>query len=71
MKSLGTKKTRGQNAHTSSNADSQRKREEAAIRQAEYSALSLEQKIARVRARPGESKRELTKLLALRQKSAA
>jgi hypothetical protein len=60
------KSTRKSNAHTSTNADSQRKREEAKIRQAEYSALTLEQKIARAQSRRGESKRELTKLISQR-----
>lgn len=67
MKSIySSSTTKGSNAHTSTNADTQRKREEAAIRQAEYSALSLDAKIARVKSRRGESKRELTKLLACR-----
>jgi hypothetical protein len=60
------KSTRKSNAHTSTNAASVRKREEAKIRQAEYRALTLEQKIARAQSRRGESKRELTKLIAQR-----
>jgi len=39
------------------------RQEEAKERQAEYDALSTEQKIARAKSRRGESKKELTKLL--------
>jgi len=38
------------------------RREEAGIRQAEYDALSTEQKIARAEARPGNSLKELRRL---------
>ena len=38
------------------------KREEAEIRQKEYNSLTTEQKIARAKGRPGESKRELKRL---------
>jgi len=38
------------------------RREEAEIRQAEYDALTPEQKIARAMASPGSSKRELIRL---------
>lgn len=38
------------------------RREQAAVRQAEYNALSTEDKIARAEARPGNSKRELERL---------
>ena len=40
----------------------QKRREEAAIRQAEYDALTPEQKIARAMSRRGRSKRELIRL---------
>lgn len=40
----------------------QQKREEARIRQEEWDALSLDEKIKRVKASPGESKRQLKKL---------
>jgi hypothetical protein len=36
--------------------------EEAAVRQAEYDALTPEQKVARAQAAPGNSKRELIRL---------
>jgi hypothetical protein len=62
--SYSSPSARGRQAHKSTNADAQRKREEAAVRQAEYSALSIEQKIARAKSRRGASKRELTKLYA-------
>lgn len=38
------------------------RREQAAVRQAEYDALSTEQKIARAEGRRGNSKKELTRL---------
>jgi hypothetical protein len=40
------------------------RRDEAAVRQEEYNALSKEQKIARVKARRGNNKRELVRLSA-------
>lgn len=40
------------------------KQEQAAVRQAEYNALTLEQKIAQCRNRRGENRRELKRLLA-------
>lgn len=39
-----------------------KKREEAAVRQAEYDALSIEDKITRVKSRPGNSTKELKRL---------
>lgn len=71
MKSSYSSSARSSNAHTSTNADSQRKREEAAIRQAEYSALTIEQKIARASSRRGESRRELARLNAQLKEKAA
>ena len=44
------------------NARKQQRREEGAIRQAEHDALTLEQKLAKAKSRPGNSKREITKL---------
>lgn len=46
------------------NFESRRKQrqEEAAIRQAEYSALTTEQKIVRAESRRGNSKKELRRL---------
>lgn len=41
------------------------KREEAILRQVRYSELSLEHKIVRLMERPGESKKEMARLLAL------
>ena len=38
------------------------RQEEAAIRQAEYDALTIEQRIARAKARRGRSKKELRRL---------
>lgn len=38
------------------------RREQAAIRQAEYNALSTGEKIARARSRRGSSKKEITRL---------
>jgi Spy/CpxP family protein refolding chaperone len=38
------------------------RREEAEVRQAEYDALTPEQKVARVKTRPGNNKRELIRL---------
>lgn len=38
------------------------RQEQAAIRQAEYDALTREQKIARVKSRRGNNKRELIRL---------
>jgi hypothetical protein len=38
------------------------RRKEAVIRQEEYAALTQEQKVARVKTRPGNNKRELTRL---------
>jgi hypothetical protein len=38
------------------------RQEQAAIRQAEYDALSTEQKIARAKSRRGNSKKELARL---------
>lgn len=38
------------------------RREEALARQAKYDALTTEQKIARAKSRPGNSKRELAQL---------
>ena len=40
----------------------QRRREEAEIRQAEYDALTIEQKIARAKGRPGDSRKEIKRL---------
>ena len=40
----------------------EQRRKEAAVRQAEYDALTKEQKIARAMASPGRSKRELIRL---------
>lgn len=41
------------------------RQEQAAVRQAEYDALSVEQKIARAEGRPGNSEKELRRLYAL------
>jgi hypothetical protein len=41
------------------------KREQAAIRQAEYDALTTEQKLARARSRRGNSQKEINRLLKL------
>ena len=41
------------------------RREQAAIRQEEYDALSTEQKIARARSRRGDSMKELERLRAI------
>ena len=40
------------------------KREEAEARQAEYDKLSIDQKIKRAKSRPGESKKEIARLMA-------
>ena len=44
------------------NARRKEKQEQAVIRQAEYDALTPEQKIARAHSRRGENKRELIRL---------
>lgn len=44
----------------------EQRRVDAERRQAEYDALSLDEKIARAESRPGESKRELSRLRALK-----
>jgi len=46
------------------NIRKQIRKEEAAVRQAEYNALSIEQKIARAAKRRGTSRKELVRLSA-------
>ncbi len=47
-------------------ANRNRKRTEAEARQREYAGLTVAQKIKRAKSRPGESKRELARLSALK-----
>lgn len=61
---MSVPKKRAVNAHTSTNLESQRKRENAAKFVAAYRALSVTEKIALVANRPGASRREMARLIA-------
>ena len=52
------------------NIRKQLRKEEAAKRQAAYDALSIAERIKRVKARRGESKRELARLMKLAEEAA-
>jgi len=56
-----TRKTNGYSQYKA-NARRERKRDDAELRQSQYDSLSLLEKIALVKSRPGNSKRELTRL---------
>ena len=45
----------------------QQKQEEALIRQADHDALTIEQKIAKLKKKPGSCQKELAKLLKLKE----
>ncbi len=47
----------------------EKKRTEAEIRQVNYDKLSLDAKIKRVKSRPGESKKELSRLMKLKKET--
>jgi len=64
----GTKaanKGREHYSHAKADARKDKRRQEAESRQREYDALSVQGKIARAKSRPGESKREVARLLAI------
>jgi hypothetical protein len=56
-----TRKTNGY-SHRKADARKERKRDDAELRQSQYDALSLTEKIARVKSQPGNSKRQLAQL---------
>lgn len=57
-----TRSGRSDYSNLKAKARKDRRRQEAAARQRDYDKLTVPQKIARAKSRPGESKKELAKL---------